>query len=249
MDEDQMALNNTASEAVSESPTEEKAGPEVSDTEAVETESTETEQATEETQHSEGSKKGAQNRIRELSAELKKERAERQSLAEKIAEYTGSLDSSAQAPQYNSAIQPGSEISLDQYEQDISRKADAIVQFRLKQNEVINRINAESQEAIKANPQLDPDSDEFDEELSESITKATIAFARVNPTESIKKFVDGLMKPYKNSINKGVAQAQENIAKQVSQAALRPTQVKMPEKTAEEKSIEELEKELGITQT
>ena len=56
------------------------------------------------------------------------------------------------------------------------------------------------------------------------------------------------MKPYRRSLDREVGQAEEKIAKQVSQAALRPTTVKAEEKRAEDKTIEELESELGLYQ-
>jgi hypothetical protein len=54
------------------------------------------------------------------------------------------------------------------------------------------------------------------------------------------------MKPYKAAITREVGQATENIAKQVSETALRPTSVRKPEKAAGDKTLAELEQELGI---
>jgi len=100
---------------------------------------------------------------------------------------------------------------------------------------------------VRTYSQLDPDSDNFDQELSDVITEATEAYVKANPyTASVKKFVAKLMKPYKGAVEKEVGQASEQIAKQASQAALRPTSVRKPEKSAAEKSIAELEDELGL---
>jgi len=58
--------------------------------------------------------------------------------------------------------------------------------------------------------------------------------------------VDELMEPYQGMAATADGKASENIAKQVSQSALRPSGVRKAEKTAQEKTIQELEAELGI---
>lgn len=58
-----------------------------------------------------------------------------------------------------------------------------------------------------------------------------------------------LMKPYKRAVTKEVGRVSENLAKQVSQAATRPTSIHKSDKPLEEKSIQELERELGIVQS
>jgi hypothetical protein len=55
------------------------------------------------------------------------------------------------------------------------------------------------------------------------------------------------MKAFKRSVTAQVGQAEENIAKQVSKAALRPTGVKTSgEKPDSELTTKELEKKYGI---
>jgi hypothetical protein len=154
-------------------------------------------------------------------------------------------------------IRPGEEIDgteldkrLREREAKMLQRADALVTLRNKQSDAVNRINTEAQEVVRAYPELDPESDSFNPELSESVTEAVEAYAKADPyNASVKTFVAKLMKPYKSAVAKEVGQASENIAKQVSEAALRPTSIRTPEKTAAEKSIAELEQELGVVQT
>jgi len=55
-----------------------------------------------------------------------------------------------------------------------------------------------------------------------------------------------MMKPYLRSVTKEVGKVSENLAKQVSQAATRPTSVSTSGgKSNKDKSIKELEAELG----
>jgi hypothetical protein len=188
-------------------------------------------------------KKTAQHRIKELDAANKAKEEKIKSLEDKMAEFTGSVEPQ---DQYIPQPQAGQEISPEQYQQDVARSADAIVNFRLQQERVLNRINSEASESVRTHPELDPKSDKFDKDLSESVTTATLAYARVNPTKSVKEFVDSLMKPYRKAVDRQDGEAQEKIAKQVSEAALKPTQVRTVEKEARDMSVEELEKKLGV---
>lgn len=195
-------------------------------------------------------KRNANQRIRELNAELKAERQSKQSLAQRLEELTGFVEPTDYNRPYTPQVEPGTEISPDQYKQDVMRTADSLINLRLKQQETIGRINLESKEALRNYPELDPDSDTFDNDVSEAVTEAVEAYVRQNPYgANVKKFVDKLMKPYKTAVTKEVGQATQNIAKQVSEAALRPTQIKSPEKKFESMTLEEMEAQLGVVQT
>jgi hypothetical protein len=213
-----------------------------------ETESTEEEpKEEEETETEDAPKKGANQRIRELNQRAKQAEAKAQSLAERLAETTGSVEPSTQ---YTPQVQPGAEISPEQYQSDVLRAADGLVTLRIKQSEAVNKINTEANEALRAYPELDPDSESFDKELSDSITEAVDAQVRVNPyTTSVKKVVDNMMKPYRRAVSKQVGKETENMARQVSQSALRPTAVRQQEKKTEDMTIAELEAEIGIVQS
>lgn len=203
-------------------------------------------------------KKGAESRIRELNSNLKKERAEKESLARKIQELTGSVEPQGYQPNngYNPnvpLIAPGEEVTQEELQRRIAQRDEWLLQrannmarFEIAKKETLDRVNRESEESIKAYPQLDPDSDSFDDELSESISQATLAYVRTNPTGSVKKFVDGLMKPYMRSLDKSVASQQTEIVKQASQTAMRPNSVPSTDKKVEDMSTEELEKKLGF---
>lgn len=193
-------------------------------------------------------KRGAQTRIRELNAAKKAAEARAQSLEERLSELTsiaGQQFSQGNLPDLN--IGQGGEIDPAEFERRVLQQADARAELKIRQSEAINRINSEASTVMTLYPELNPDSDEYNAELSDAITESVEAYVRANPyTASVKKHVEKLMKPYKGAVEKRVGQASENIAKQVSQAALRPTSVHKQEKTANEKSIAELEDELGI---
>lgn len=218
----------------------------VESTEEIEVEETETD----------GQKKGFTQRVRELNSKAKEaERrateveAENQSLAKRIAELTGSNEPSGQAP-YLPPIEQGMEYTPEQYQQHVAAAAGAVVDLKLKQQGAINRIQNETSEVIREYPELDIKSEFFDKDLSQSVTEAVEAKVRANPySADVKKYVAMLMKPYKRAVTKEVGRVSENLAKQVSQAATRPTSIHKSDKPLEEKSIQELERELGIVQS
>jgi hypothetical protein len=242
MDNSQTALKE-GTEAPVAAPTTETEAPKAEVEEKVEVAT----EAQSETKTEDGdSNKSANARIRELNAKLKEKEELAQSLAEKVAEYTGSFDPSSQEQNYVPQAEPGAEISPEQYQSDVARAASAIVDLKMKQKEVLDRVNDESRQAIAEHSKLNPSSEEFDKELSESISTATLAYISRNPTASVKKFVDSLMKPYERAVAKGVGEAQGELAKQVTQAALRPTTVRETEKKPSEMTIKELEQRLGV---
>lgn len=250
-DQNDQALNGEEQTIPTESPeVEEKVVGEVNEneTQVDSAESAETEDSQTETTEV-APKKGYQARVQELANKAKAAEERAKSLEERIAELTGSVEPPAEYQPYVPQVEPGGEVSPEQYRNDVTRTADAIVTLKLKQNEAIQKINSDSAKVMKIYPELDPDSDNFNKELSESITEAVEAHVKASPyTASVEKFVHKLMKPYKGAVETEVGKARENITKQVSQTALRPTSVSKPEKTANEKSIAELESELGIVQ-
>lgn len=262
MDEDNLALNNEGEDNIpSESPTEEKIAEEVP--ESLDQEASETE--TQDTETEVQQKKGFQSRVRELNQRAKNAEEEVKTLKQTIAELTGSVEPTGYTPQYvpqqlvqdEPIVKPGEEIDaleLDRRikarEQKILQQTRAEAELRDKNNQAILRINNEVLEAIKVHPELDPDSESFNQELSDAVSEAVEGYVSRNPySAKVKNYVDKLMRPYKGALAKEAGKATENIAKQVSSAALRPTSLRRQEKTASEKSIEELEAELGVIQS
>lgn len=249
--DDQTDVNLTAGEeaSISEPSTEEtKATGEV-ETPDESSSSTEVDQTQEvESETEDTPKKGAQTRIRELNAKAKSAQEEAKSLREKLAELTGSVDPSVPSAPYTPQIVDGGEFTPEQYKQDVLKTATATVEIKLKQYEAVNRINNEAKELLHQYPELNPDSDSFNKELSDSFTETVMELVKANPyTASPKKIVERLMKPYQRAVTKEVGKVSENIAKQASQTALRPTGISTKgEKPDSELSIKELEAKYGI---
>lgn len=262
-DEDKQETLTKAEEEVSLSESsidEPKATEEVIETEeASEVEATETEQ--------EETKKGYSNRVRELNTRAKEAEAKAKSLEEKLTELTDQARSQVQTPNFGTDVsqssqeepifKPGEEIDTVEFEKRMNARDARIIQqatsrsdLMSKQNEAINRIKTESGEAVRKYPELDPDNENFNEDLSDTVTEAVEALVKSSPyTASVTKFVDKLMKPYQGAVTKEVGKQTEELAKQASQGAIKPTNVRQKDRSPEEMTIAELEAELGIVQS
>lgn len=253
------ALKADESQNEEESPTSESEGleltgepidkslrPEEPEGEEAETESTEEEEAEgapeEESEAPKEGRKTAQSRIRDLNAKKKAAEEKAESLEEQVKRLTSFKPQEDFVPQSQfDEAQDESNITVE----ELMRRQDALVQIRFAQQDNIHRVQSEAAEAIKAYPELDPDSDSFDSELSEAVSQATLAKIQSDPTSSVKNFVDSLIKPYRRSLEKQEAGQKETITKQVSEQAMRPTQVQEQERPFSELSIKEMEKKLG----
>lgn len=207
------------------------------------------------------SKKGAEARIRKLSSRAKKAEGKSKSLADKLEVITSQFGNQATPsgtqptppPAVGPIVQPGEEIDANEFEkrmterdQRLLQQAQNIATFQSKVDKVVNNINKEAREVLTDYPELDPKSETFDKDLSDAVTEATEAQVKSNPTASVKKLVNKLMKPYKRAVTQEVGKAKENLAKQVSKSALRPTPTpKGVEKSFGDLSEEEMEKHLG----
>lgn len=207
-------------------------------------------------------KKGFQSRVKELNTRAKLAEEKALSLETKLAELTNPTAGVQvqDVPQFNPQepiIADGEEITVTELNKRIAERdqrllsqASANSELRFKQEQAIIRINSEASAAIRKHPELDPESESYNPKLSKAVTKATEAYVSKNPySASVKDFVDELMIPYKEGVTKEVGQVTENIAKQVSETALRPTSIRKGEKTAEEMPLAELERKLGVVQS
>lgn len=242
------SINLEAENKVVESPPTEKQAVPPTEEPKIETEEVKTEEpkVTEEGLKS-SEAKPVEKRIHKLVDERNREREEKESLARQVEELTAQLSGQPQefTPNYP-AIEPGAEVTQDQYKADVVRTAQSIAQMEVNKERIVNNINKEAQESMTDHPELNPKSEVFDKELSDTITESVRAQIQVNPTASVKKLVNNLMKPYRRSVEKKVAETTEAVVKQVSESALRPSQVKGQEKPFEELSIKEMENKIGV---
>jgi len=240
MDDQEQALNTPAEEtAETASPAEEQT-------------TEETLESTQEIVEEEiPKKKGAKSRIRELSGEI-------HSLKDRIAELTtpvgssGSQYSQQQPQESKPLVGPGEEIDgaelerrMQEREQRIMQQANQMVDFKNQQARVIERINRETVEVVNKHKELDPDSDLFDQELSDAIYESVEAKVKSDPTASVTKFVEKQMKLYKRAASREEAGERAEVHKQSVQSAIKPSQNRPSDIKFEDLSVEEMRNKLG----
>ncbi len=142
MDDDQPTLN----EGETETPTESSSVETTEETPQAGAEPAgQTETPNEDVETGEGPKKGAQQRIRELNQAKKDAEAKAQGLEQKLAAITGG--STPRGGQNVPQIQPGQEVTPEQYRQHVISQADALVNRRM-QSIGLTRKRAKLSESI-----------------------------------------------------------------------------------------------------
>lgn len=239
MTDDPKALNESGEETAPTTPVEEETTDQVTDAESENQDQEET------------PKKGYTQRVRELANKAKSAEERAASLEAQLAELTnqaGSGNLNPYTPPNTPIVQPGEEITAEELNKRLSEREQRIMQmqeFNLQRERALNRINREASEVVRTYKQLDPNDDTFDEELSNWVTEATEEYIKGNPNGSVKTFVNKLMKPYQRQVTKEVAATTEQVAKQASEGAIRPSSAKAVDKKFEELSLEEMEAKLG----
>lgn len=190
--------------------------------------------------------RSARGRISDLTHERDRERQARLEAEQRLQALTGNNgDFGLELPTLPQ-LKPGEEVTPEQYQAHVAQTAQAITRIEIERERNNNRIRNEITDAINEYQELDPKkSDSFDKDLSDTITSSVEVFLKANPTGSVKEYIDKMMKPYRRSVEKAVGRRSEAVAKQASQAALRPSQPVKGQKKFEDLSLEEMEKRLG----
>jgi hypothetical protein len=210
------------------------------------------EETNEESEPEQERKKSAQGRIKQLNSELKEERKKASQLEEKINSILkenednpfSPVNMPMPSPNRARLSQPNEngEITYEDYQRDVQENARTAVQAVLSQQ----RMREEVYDIVRNTPELDPNSDQFDPDLSEAITDAVEAKHRLSSNFSVKETVSKLLKPYRRAAEKAVDGESRNLATQVATAAVRPgPSPALEEKRFEDLSVEEMEAKLG----
>ena len=226
------------------------------DTTPVSEETAEVESTTEE--ESAEQKKGYSQRVRELNARAKEAEAKAQSLAEKLAEVTGGVSQQGPMP-HNQPLPPlvneGEEVTYEeinrrqlQRDEELLKRVSQVNSLQTQQALAIERINREAKELTRKYAELDPYSETFDRELSDTLTEAAEAYVRANPTKSLEDFVDKQMRLHKRAVTKEARAENAEVSRQQGQSAIRPSNAKPVEKKFEDLTIEEMEAKLGFAE-
>lgn len=138
-------------------------------------------------------------------------------------------------PWYQPQVDDGDVITPEQYQADVVRAADEIASTRIKQFEQkqgqqkaaekqVKIFNSTLATLEKKFPTLDPDSDKYDEKLSEKVANLyqKAAGKKTNP-ELLEEIVSTVMETSEQARVSGQSQASEALADQSAQSAVSPT--------------------------
>lgn len=198
------------------------------------------------------SKKSAQGRIKQLNSELKQERLKASQLEEKVNSIMqenetnpfSPINMPMPSPSQGRFAQPNTngEISYEDYQRDVQQNAQMAVKAILSQQQ----LKQEALDVVREYPELDPNSDSYDPDLSDAITESVEARHRLSPNFSLRETVTKLMKPYRKAGESVTSSEKRNLVQQVASGAIRPSANPAPvTKEFEDQSIEEMEAKLG----
>lgn len=154
-------------------------------------------------------------------------------------------------------VQPGTEITQEQYQQHVSEAAKKIAAaeieaYKLQAQEEIEKQQKivqldESMNYIKQRyPELDPEHPNYSQEADEMIGQIVASMGQVDPA-GIKQRVDQIMALRGQSVQVGQAQATQTLAKQMAESAVIPnSSIREQSASLDDISLDKLEQKLGV---
>ena len=190
-------------------------------------------------------KKGAQSRIRELNDKV-------HSLTDRIAELTSPTGPTVPQipfnPQQTPIADDDGSIDPQEFKRQVLNEANQIIDFRTRQAQVVQRVNQQAEELVRKFGELDPDSDSFNQELSDDVYEILEAKLKADPTADVRKLAAKQVELHRRAASREEKQTENLIAKQSAQSAIRPSQNKSVDTPFEKLSLEEMRAKLGYAQ-
>lgn len=194
----------------------------------------------------------------EVEAERKPTRAERRirdlvDENKRLKEQQGQQFQQFQQPPVPS-IEPGAELTPEQYQQHLVQAADSIAQVRvqqqLEQYKAEANLDRDVEVLPKQYPELDENSPEYNPVLIEKIESAYKARAfnngSLNPSVRLADVAKDFVDVARAAAKQSTTEMKNAVAKTADTTAVRPGAGVRQEKDASEMSIEELEQKLGV---
>jgi len=154
------------------------------------------------------------------------------------------LDDGPTLPEFR--YKPGQEIRIEDLQRDLVKGAQGIVQLELAKERNIDRIANETIQAETKYPELNPDSKQFNKEVSTRISKVVERELQRNPRASVIEIVEDLMALRDEGRRQGTQAGVSNTLKGMSKTAVTPTGSSAGNKKAfKDLSLAEMEKRLG----
>lgn len=185
---------------------------------------------------------GAQSRIKELVSKTKQLEAERNQYADLLQQANNTQVPENLSEDEFRALQASATYAASEVQQ---------LKRQMAQKDFSNEVDLIEQ----TYPELNPNSDSYNEKLAETLATAYEEGFIVKDSQgnfvgtrkSLKEFTESMVAPYRDAINKGAAQTGEAINRQVAEAVVTPqTSTTSEPKPFAELSIKEMEAKLGV---
>lgn len=136
-------------------------------------------------------------------------------------------------------------ITMEEYQRNVLSTADIIVQARIAQLNKSNEIKSDLEKVESKYSELNPDSDEYSEDISNKISDLYKNQLKADPNVRLSKFVDNIMSLRKKSEEKGRDMATNKMVEQKAEEAISAHEIEPePDKPFEKMSLDEKEKYL-----
>lgn len=134
--------------------------------------------------------------------------------------------------QNNTQSQDGDvrEVTPEEYTADVQKTAQGIVQQELAKEKILQNFQTDRQACETAYPELDPNSEDYDDSLAKRVTKFYYQAFKEDPTVRLKDFVDDLMTMRESAKAKAKQTITGKIVKQSAEQAVGNTSVKPQQK-------------------
>jgi len=207
----------------------------------------------------------AERRIRQLIDKLKeaKTQAEAPSGDEQVSPKPDTVSEiigvTGQAPwQQSSVLQPGAEVSLDELQAELNRRAAAIAEIKARQTveqyrrqerlrQSLDEFSGELEKLSREVPELNPDSPEYDKNLDQKFAELVVEVnsderGQFLPKKRPSEIFEALRTAMERAKTKGQAETTAKMAKSMAEAAVSPTASPKKRLSTEEEIAEALRK-------
>lgn len=184
----------------------------------------------------------AKNRFQDLANKVKEKDAELNSLREQLGKNKPGDFLDEDTPSYEPASDK--EITFEDYQKHVMSAADNLVKQRMKQyveqSERIQNFEKGVNALESKYPELNPDSENYDDNLSDTITKLYQKSSKANPDLNVVDFVDSVMNLRTSGMKKGQETASAALAKQEASQAVTPSSDSPSRESSEDKLLQAL---------
>lgn len=227
MDENQLAVDSPGVEAAAEIPSEAVESVTTEETSPV-TEDKPTQMGDEGSEEPASSESTPDLTEEEKSLLSSKTNSRMQFLAKEVQRLRSLTEQNQQQPEYNplpwmnqeKVSDEPREITQEEYEKDLTSKADALVKSRMEEYERKSQLKADAEYLEKEYPELNPESSEYDKDLTDMIVETYKKISKSNPNERLAEYATKMLYLRERGREAGKSEVTNKVIKQAATQAI-----------------------------